>query len=192
MPSALHAHTLPSPWIVRFAPLVPHGARVLDLAAGRGRHARYFADRGAQVLALDAAADLLAALAGHPGITTRVADLEADPWPLVAERFDAIVVVNYLHRPLFAHLRAALAADGVLLYETFAMGNEAYGKPSNPDFLLCPGELLSLAALPPEPLSIVAFEQGLVVDGDRRAVVQRLAAVGPARAWPAPMAAPPT
>lgn len=189
MAAAPHARTTPSPWIVRFAPLVPPGARVLDLAAGHGRHARYFADRGAEVLALDADADALAAVAGHPGITTRIADLEAGPWPLPGERFDAIVVVNYLHRPLFTALRAALAADGVLLYETFAMGNEVYGKPANPDFLLRPGELISLAALPPAPLAIVAFEQGLVADGDRRAVVQRLAAVGPARAWPVPISA---
>ena len=94
------------------------------------------------------------------------------------ERFDAIVVVNYLHRPLFAHLRAALAPDGVLLYETFATGNEAYGRPANPDFLLRRDELLSLAAAPPDPLTVVAFEQGRTGDGARRAVVQRLAAVG--------------
>lgn len=184
MPSTSHDHSMPSPWVARFAPLVSPGARVLDLAAGRGRHARLFARRGAGVLAVDADADALAAMAGEPGIEVRVADLERGPWPLPHECFDAIVVTNYLHRPLFAHLRAALAADGVLLYETFALGNEAFGRPSNPDFLLCPGELLSLAALGPEPLAIVAFEQGTVVDGERRAVVQRLAAVGAARPWP--------
>ena len=95
--------------------------------------------------------------------------------------------VNYLHRPLFAHLRAALAPDGVLLYETFAAGNEAYGRPANPDFLLRRDELLSLATAPPDPLTLVAFEQGLTGDGARRAVVQRLAAVGAARAWPPPL-----
>lgn len=184
MPSSPHDHSLPSPWIARFASIVPPGARVLDVAAGRGRHARLFARRGARVLAVDADADALATLAGEAGIDVRVADLEHGAWPLPEQRFDAIVVTNYLHRPLFPHLRAALAADGVLLYETFAMGNEAFGRPANPDFLLCPGELLSLAALPPDPLAIVAFEQGMVVDGDRRAVVQRLAAVGAARAWP--------
>jgi len=184
MPPIPHDHSIPSPWIVRFAHLVPRGARVLDVAAGRGRHARYFADRGAQVLAVDADAAALAVLADHPGIATRVANLEAGAWPFADERFDAIVVTNYLHRPLFPHLRAALGVDGVLLYETFAMGNEQFGRPSNPDFLLCPGELLSLAALPPDPLTIVAFEQGTIADGERRAVMQRLAAVGPARAWP--------
>jgi SAM-dependent methyltransferase len=178
-----HHDLAPSPWIARFAHLVPAGARVLDVAAGHGRHARFFAGRGAQVLAVDRDAASLSALAGVTGITTRVADLEAGGWPLAGATFDAIVVVNYLHRPLFAHLRAALAPAGVLLYETFAMGNEAYGRPANPDFLLCRDELLAVAALP-VPLTVVAFEQGLCGDATRTAVVQRLAAVGAAAAWP--------
>lgn len=173
----------PSPWMARFASLVPAGARVLDLAAGSGRHARFLAARGAQVLAVDRDVAALASLDGTRGIKTRVLDLERGTWPLADESFDAIVVVNYLHRPLFAHLRAALAADGVLLYETFARGNEAYGRPSNPDFLLQPDELLTLAARPPA-MTIVAFEQGTAVTGAGCAVVQRIAAVGPARPWP--------
>ena len=173
----------PSPWMARFASLVPAGARVLDLAAGSGRHARFLAARGAQVLAVDRDVAALASLDGTRGIKTRVLDLERGTWPLADESFDAIVVVNYLHRPLFAHLRAALAADGVLLYETFARGNEAYGRPSNPDFLLQPGELLALAARPPA-MTVVAFEQGTAVTGAGCAVVQRIAAVGPARPWP--------
>ncbi|MFO1397272.1 MAG: class I SAM-dependent methyltransferase [Burkholderiales bacterium] len=179
-----HEDPTPSPWIVRFAHLVPPGARVLDLAAGRGRHARFFAARGAQVLAVDRDADALQALAGIAGVTTRVLDLEGAAWPLAGERFDAIVVTNYLHRPHFAHLRAALEDDGALLYETFAMGNEVYGRPANPDHLLCEGELLTLAGLPPAPMTVVAFEQGLVANATRPAVVQRLAAVGRGRAWP--------
>lgn len=179
-----HEDLTPSPWIVRFAHLIPAGARVLDLAAGRGRHARFLATRGAQVLAVDRDAEALATLAGIPGIATRVLDLEGPAWPLADERFDAIVATNYLHRPQFAPLRAVLAADGALLYETFAMGNEAYGRPVNPDHLLCEGELLTLAGLPPAPMTIVAFEQGLVANGARPAVVQRLAAVGRGRAWP--------
>ncbi len=114
-------------------------------------------------------------------MATRVLDLEAGAWPLEGERFDAIVVVNYLHRPLLASLRRALAPDGVLLYETFAEGNEAFGRPRNPDFLLRRGELQELARLPPHPLTVVAFEQGVT---ESRAVVERLAAVGAARAWP--------
>ena len=172
-----------SPWIARFAHLVPAGARVLDLAAGGGRHARLFASRGARVLAVDRDAGALAGLAGVEGVDPRVVDLERDRWPLAGETFDAIVVVNYLHRRLFPHLRAALAHDGVLLYETFAMGNEAYGRPSNPDFLLCTDELLSVAAVTPA-MTVVAFEQGLVQGHERAAVVQRLAAVGSGRMWP--------
>ena len=179
-----HHDLTPSPWIARFAHLVPPGARVLDLAAGHGRHARLFAARGAHVVAVDRDADVLAALAKVPRISVRVCDLEGGAWPLAGERFDAIVVANYLHRPLFPHLRAALAPDGVLLYETFAMGNEAHGRPTRPEFLLCRDELLTIAALPPAPLTVVAFEQGEVEQGARRAVVQRLAAVGPERAWP--------
>ena len=120
-------------------------------------------------------------LEGVAAITTRMLDLEAGHWPLANERFDAIIVANYLHRPLFPFLPAALADDGVLMYETFARGNEAFGRPSNPDFLLEPGELLRLAG---DQLTVIAFEQGHVVTGARHAVVQRLAAVGPGRAWP--------
>jgi SAM-dependent methyltransferase len=187
-----HQDLAPSHWIVRFAHLVPPGARVLDLAAGHGRHARLFAARGAQVVAVDRDADTLATLAGVAQITVRVCDLERGAWPLSGEMFDAIVVANYLHRPLFPHLRAALAPDGVLLYETFAMGNEIHGRPTRPEFLLCRDELLTIAALPPAPLTVVAFEQGEVDHGMRRAVVQRLAAVGRDRAWPPVLAAPGT
>jgi SAM-dependent methyltransferase len=182
-----HSDLSPSPWIVRFAPLIAAGARVLDLAAGSGRHARFLAGRGANVVAVDRDAALLSTIDGIAGIETRVLDLETGAWPLRGERFDAIVVVNYLHRPLFPHLRGALAPDGVLLYETFAMGNEAYGRPVNPDFLLCRDELLTVAALPPDSMTVVAFEQGLVSGSSRTAVVQRLAAVGASRAWPPPL-----
>src|SRR2546422_10660710 len=151
------ASDAPSRWIVRFAPLIASGARVLDLASGSGRHARFFAARGHRVVAVDRDAAALATLAADTRIETRALDLETGPWPLGRERFDAIVVANYLHRPLFSHLLAALADDGVLLYETFARGNEAYGRPANPDFLLLPDELLQVAA---GRLTVVAFEQG--------------------------------
>lgn len=182
-------HLEPSSFIARFATLIPANARVLDLAAGSGRHARLLAARGAQVLAVDRDAAALAAYAADPRIETRVVDLEADGWPLAGETFDAIVVANYLHRPLFPHLRSALAPDGVLLYETFAAGNERFGRPSNPAFLLRNDELLQLAAGPPQPLTVVAFEQGREDSGGRTIVVARLAAVGPAYPWP-PMLAP--
>jgi SAM-dependent methyltransferase len=169
----------PSPWVVRFAPLVVSGARVLDLAAGHGRHARFFAARQARVLAVDRDAAALATVAAL-GIETRVLDLESGDWPLAGERFDAIVAVRYLHRALLPHLIDALAPDGVVLYETFAVGNERYGRPANPAFLLAPGELLAFAR---ERLTVVAFEQGLIA-GAQPSVQQRLAAVGRARAWP--------
>jgi len=180
-PRPPHVGLTPSPWITRFAPLVAPGARVLDLACGRGRHARYFAARGCRVVAVDRDAAALATLAGEPAIAARCEDLEQGVWPLAGERFDAIVVTNYLHRPLFPHLRAALAPDGVLLYETFAHGNEAYGRPSNPDFLLAPSELLAAGG---EGLLVVAFEQGLLAAPAPGAVVERLAAVGTKRRWP--------
>ncbi len=180
-----HDLPAPSPWIVRFAHLVPPGARVLDLACGSGRHARFFANRGCRVLAVDHDAAALATMKGIAAIETREADLEAADWPLAGRHFDAIVVTNYLHRPLFPHLVAALADDGVLLYETFARGNEAYGRPSNPDFLLERGELLRLAG---EALTVIAFAQGFVSGGERGAVVQRLAALGSRHPWPAALA----
>lgn len=178
-----HHDVAPSAWVTRFADLVPRRARVLDVASGSGRHARFFAARGAHVTAVDRDAQALASLSGIDGIASHVADLEAEPWPFADARFDAVVVTNYLHRPLLAQIRGALEPAGVLLYETFAQGNETYGRPSNPAFLLAPGELLALAALPP-PLIVVAFEQGLAHGAGRVAVVQRLAAVGSAYPWP--------
>jgi len=175
-----HVGLAPSAWVARFAPLIAPGARVLDLAAGSGRHAVFLAARGARVLAVDRDAETLASFAAAPGVETRVVDLESGAWPWGGQRFDAIVAVNYLHRPLFEGLLASLAGDGVLLYETFAEGNEAFGKPANPDFLLARSELLERVR---GLLTVVAFEQG-AVEGERAAVVQRLAAVGRARRWP--------
>lgn len=170
----------PSPWVVRFAPLVP-GGEVLDLACGGGRHARHFAALGHPVLALDRDAQALALAAG-PGITTVEADLElaGAAWPFGAGRFAGIVVTNYLHRPLLAQLAASLRPDGVLIYETFAIGNEAFGKPSNPDFLLGRGELLVFAQQ--AGLRVIAFEDGCVdgpKHGPKPAMLQRLCACGP-------------
>jgi SAM-dependent methyltransferase len=178
---AAHPHIdAPSPWVVRFAPLVAHNGRVLDVACGHGRHSVFFAARGCHVIALDRDASALAALAGRTRITPLEVDIEAAPWPLPGERFDAAIATNYLHRALLHNLIAAIADDGVLIYETFARGNEVYGKPSNPDFLLAPGELLTAVG---DRLTVVAFEQGMVSDV-RPAVMQRIAAVGSARAWP--------
>ena len=173
--SASHGALAASPWVLRFAHLVRPGARVLDLACGRGRHARLFAERGCAVIAVDHDPQALAALHGVPGVETRCLDLEAGPWLFASERLDAIVVTNYLHRPLLADIVAAVSGHGVLIYETFARGNEACGRPANPDHLLAGGELLELAV---GRLEVVAFEQGIVAEGGRTAVVQRLAGVG--------------
>ncbi|MEO5763942.1 MAG: class I SAM-dependent methyltransferase [Casimicrobiaceae bacterium] len=179
-----HFGLTPSSWVERFAHLVPAGARVLDVAAGRGRQARLFAARGARVIAVDRDAEALAASAHVAGVETRVADLQGGAWPFAGESFDAIVVVHYLHRPLFSPMLDALALDGVFVCETFAAGNEAYGRPTNPDFLLQEGELLERVR---ERLVVVAFEQGRVKLGEGFAVVQRIAAVGRARRWPPPL-----
>lgn len=168
----MHLASAASPWIQRWAHLVPTGAQVLDLACGNGRHARFFAARGAQVEAVDRDASAGASLADLANVTFLQADLEAGTWPYAGRRFDAIVVTHYLHRPLFAALIAALAPAGVLLYETFAQGNARFGKPSNPDFLLAPGELLTRCA----GLHVLAYEDG-VIDRSQRARVQRICAL---------------
>jgi len=172
----MHALALgASSWVRHFAHLVPPG-EVLDLACGGGRHARLFAELGHPVLAVDRDPQALALAAG-PGIATLDIDLEAQDaaWPFEAGRFAGIVVTNYLHRPLMAQLMASLAPDGVLLYETFALGNELFGKPSNPAFLLRPGELLEHAAS--GGLRVLAFEDGAIAQ-PRPARVQRLCAAG--------------
>lgn len=173
-----HAIADASPWVARFAPLAAAGGSVLDLACGGGRHCRLFLARGHAVTGIDR--DIAATQA--PGAELIAADLEdGSPWPLAGRRFDAVVVTNYLWRPLFPALLAALAEGGVLIYETFALGNEAFGRPRNPDHLLARGELLRLAA----GLTVVAFEDGII---ENRAVVQRLCAVkgaGPAVLPPA-------
>jgi SAM-dependent methyltransferase len=127
---------------------------------------------GFRVLAVDRDAGAVCALRGVPGIEVRVADLEAGAWPLAAERFDAIVVANYLHRPSFPHLLRALNPDGLLIYETFAAGNERFGRPSNPDFLLRHGELLEVVR---GRMRVLAYEN-LEVDAPKPAMVQRLCA----------------
>jgi SAM-dependent methyltransferase len=169
-----HAGTAASGWVKRWSHLVAADASVLDVACGSGRHLRWFAERGARVTGVDRDAAAVAALQGLGRVI--VADLEGGPWPLAGERFDAVVVTNYLWRPLWPSLRASLADGAVLIYETFALGNEAFGKPSNPDFLLRPGELLELCG----GLRVVAYEDG--VDGAPLRRVQRIAAVNSAAA----------
>ncbi len=163
---------LPSPWVRRWLALLPAGATLLDFAAGSGRHALEAQRRGLRVTAIDREASALAALG--PGVATRVADLETGAWPFGDERFDAVVVANYLFRPRFALLAALLAPGGLLIYETFAQGNERYGRPSNPAFLLRPGELYERSRR--AGLLVLGYEHGLV-ERSGPAVVQRVCAV---------------
>ena len=161
-----HAITAPSAWVERWAPLITHGT-VLDVACGSGRHAKFFLSKGLKVVAVDREPQAI------PGARFVQADLEGGaPWPFPGERFEGVVVTNYLHRPLFPRLLEALVPGGVLLYETFMLGNERFGRPSNPEFLLRPGELLELC----KGLRIEAFEEGAVSE-PKPAMIQRLCAV---------------
>jgi len=163
----------PSPWIERFGHLVPADGAVLDVAAGAGRHARWFLHRGHPVTAVDRDTAALTDLSGAAGLRVVTADLEAgEPWPFASRSFAAVVVVNYLHRPLLPDLVATVAASGVLLYDTFGVGNEAFGRPTNPDFLLRPGELLQAVE---GALQVVAYEHG-IVPGAAPRVRQRICA----------------
>jgi SAM-dependent methyltransferase len=176
----LRASSAPaSAWVKRFVPLIRRGGRVLDLAAGNGRHSWLLLESGFAICAVDRDISALSPLAG-PGCEVRQIDLETGaPWPL-GTGYDGIVVTNYLHRPLLPAIAQALAAGGVLIYETFARGNERFGRPHNPDFLLRPGELLDSFAM----LTVIAFEQG-EVSAPRPAVIQRITAVaGPVRRLP--------
>ena len=169
---------MPSPWIVQWAGLVPPGAALLDVAAGGGRHSLFFAGRGHAVTAVDRDVSALPRQSGiepgiEPGIEIVAADLEGgSAWPLPGRAFGGVVVTNYLHRPLFPALLDALTPGGVLLYETFMVGNERFGRPSNPDFLLKDGELLEIVR---GRFSVVAYEARLVSE-PRMAMVQRIAA----------------
>lgn len=180
----------PSRWVRHWAHLVAPGGAVLDVASGAGRHARYFAGLGHPVTAIDRDAAALATMCDEARVTTLAADIEGASWPLQDDaRFAAVVVTNYLHRPLFPKLLQSLAPAGVLIYETFARGNETVGKPSNPAFLLGPGELLDVVR---SRLRVIAFQDGFLAQ-PRPAYVQRICAIleagsaaGEAQAAPPP------
>ena len=167
-----------SAWVQRWSHLVPSGARVLDVACGSGRHVRWFAARGCRVTGVDRDAAAIQPLSDVAEIV--VADIEAGPWPFTDHCFDAVVVTNYLWRPRLPDIVASLAPGGVLICETFAVGNETVGKPANPNFLLQPGELLQVA----QGLRVVAFEDGFEAMHPR--FVQRIVAVRGASGSPPP------
>lgn len=172
----------PSPWVVRWSHLLAQGAPVLDVACGSGRHLAWFAGRGHPVTGVDR--DIDQARQHVPKAEVVCADIEAGAWPLLQDSqprtFGAVVVTNYLWRPLLDTIVRSVAPGGVLLYETFAMGNETFGRPSRPDFLLQPGELLRMCA----QMDVVAYEHGYLTDPPR--FVQRIAAVRPASTSPQP------
>jgi len=163
----------PSPWLRRCAPLIGDGAQVLDCACGSGRHARWLAARGLRVTAVDRDETAIRALAGTPGIQTLAADLEGPDWPLAGRIFDAVIVTRYLFRPRFAALLDCIAPEGLLIYETFMDGQEAFGRPANPDFLLRPHELLQRMR---NDFTVTAFEQGFTAS-PAPAMLQRICAL---------------
>jgi SAM-dependent methyltransferase len=171
--TAIHGASAPSPWVERFAGLIASGGNVLDLACGGGRHGRLFLNRHHPVIFLDRDLSGVTDLQTHAAAELIEADLENGPWPLGNRMFASIVVINYLWRPLFPQIAAALAPNGVLIYETFMVGNERFGKPSKPDFLLRADELLDWCR--ESGLTVHAFEQG----EEANAVRQRICAVKP-------------
>lgn len=165
----MHGTEAPSAWVRRWSHLVPAGGTVLDVACGHGRHLRWFAGRGHTVTGVDRDPAAVAAAAGAGHVLQ--ADIENGLWPFEGQRFGAVVVTNYLWRALFPVVLDSVADGGVLIYETFASGNESVGRPSRPDFLLRPGELLQVCA----DLHVVAYENGFCDHPER--FVQRIAAL---------------
>lgn len=171
--SLAHGHEAASPWVQRWSHLVPAGATLLDVACGGGRHLRWFAQRGARVSGVDRDAAAVEPLRALGEIV--VADIEAGPWPFAGRRFDAVVVTNYLWRARLPDIVAAVAEGGVLIYETFAAGNETVGRPARADFLLRPGELLDAVRGQSHEWRVVAYEDGFLAAPER--FVQRIVAV---------------
>lgn len=167
----MHGTEAPSAWVRRWSHLVPAGGDVLDVACGHGRHMRWFASLGHAVAGVDRAPEAIDAVAGLGEAV--LADIENGPWPFSGRTFAGVVVTNYLWRELLPAIVQSVAPGGALIYETFATGNETVGKPSRPDFLLQPGELLAACA----GLRVIAYEDGFLDEPAR--FVQRIAAVRP-------------
>ncbi|MGZ5194922.1 MAG: class I SAM-dependent methyltransferase [Ramlibacter sp.] len=172
----MHGTEAPSPWVQRWSHLVPSGGSVLDVACGFGRHMRWFATRGHPVAGVDRSQDAIDAVG--PLGEAICADIENGPWPFAGRTFEGVVVTNYLWRALLPAIVQSVAPGGALIYETFAAGNETVGKPSRPDFLLQPGELIT--ACP--GMRVIAYEDGFLEAPER--FVQRIAAVRPGAGEP--------
>jgi len=171
-----HRDLTPSAWVQRFVARVPNldNDKVLDVACGNGRHTRLFLDAGYKIVAVDQNIAGIQTLIHHPNLTVLKADLESkNGWPFLNQQFSGVIVTNYLFRPILNDIVSAVGPGGVLIYETFATGNEQYGRPRNPDFLLREGELIETVA---NKLSIVAYEHGFV-EKPKPAVVQRIVAI---------------
>lgn len=175
----------PSPWVVHWAAQISTHALALDIACGAGRHSKLLLSRGLRVVAVDINIDGMKLLAGRRDLELIQADLENGPWPFPERNFDAVVVTNYLYRPIFPHLLAALKPGGMLIYETFAAGNGEFGRPSNPNFLLQPGELLAMVD---GVARVIAYED-VYIETPKPALLQRICAVANGAAqryFPAP------
>lgn len=165
----------PSAWFSRYQPLIKKGGTMLDVAAGGGRHARFFADQGHHVTVVDRNVEPLKAIGDTHGCEVIEADLEdGSPWPLKGRTFDAVIVCNYLNRPLFDRLINSLATNGIFLYETFALGNEVYNRPRNPEHLLKSGELLDHVA---GKLQVISYQHGILQGDECPGVKQMICAV---------------
>jgi len=165
----MHGTEAPSDWVRRWAHLIAPGGTALDVACGAGRHLRWLHDRGHRVVGVDRSAEAIAACAGLGEMVCT--DIENGPWPFAGRQFDAVVVTHYLWRPLLPLIVASVAPGGLLIYETFALGNETVGRPARPEFLLAPGELLDAC----RGLRVVAYEDGFQEEPAR--FVQRITAV---------------
>jgi SAM-dependent methyltransferase len=166
--------------VARWIRLLPADSLLLDVACGFGRHARLAVQLGHRVVSVDRNGEALAGLASLPGVRTVQADIESGEWPVKEQRFDAVIVTNYLYRPLFPALLESITEAGLLIYETFAQGNERFGRPSNPDYLLEPGELCDVVR---PALRVLGYED-VYVDSPKPAMVQRVCACGQRFVWP--------
>ncbi len=173
-PSTPHGNEPVSTWVQRYAHLARKQGTVLDVACGAGRHARFFAAMGMKVTGVDKNAAALAELTQY-GIRTLWTDIESSPWPFVGHSFDTVIVTNYLWRPLLPLIAACVMERGAIIYETFAQGNERYGKPANPDFLLAPDELMQHFGTK-QGFEVIAYED-ITLELPKPARVQRIAAV---------------